>query len=486
MTSAVATEVHSDGPTRVGIIASGVHIPYWRLRRATVDAAYGRPAGRGSRAVAGPDEDTTTMAVEAARRAVRATGADPAIGAVLLATSTPAYVDKTNATAVHAALLLPPDVHAADVGGAVRSGVAALLAGLYRPGRTLVALADVRTGAGSGADEIGSGDAAAALVVGSAEPGALRAEFLGSGAASAEFLDRWRSPGEPWSSSWEERFGEREYTRLAALSLEGALKSTGLAAGDIGRIAITGLAPRAAKGFLARSGVATEAVLPDVSGVIGYTGTAHAGIALAALLDAAEPGQVLALTVLADGADTLLFRATENVRVPDTLAAQIARGTGDVSYVDFLSWRGLLTRQQPRRPAPDRAAAPPSLRRADWKFAFVGSRCTECDTRHLPPQRVCLRCGATDRMVAQPLADALGTVATYTVDHLAFSLAPPVVAAVIDFDGGGRYSCELTDLGAVEPAVGSRVEMTFRRISSADGVHNYFWKARPASSEGER
>lgn len=460
-----------------GILAAGVHIPHWRLQRATVDAAYGRPPGRGSRAVAGYDEDTTTMAVEAGRRAVGAVGPDPEIAAVLLATSTPAYVDKTNATAVHAALLLGADAHVADVGGAVRSGVAALLAGLYRPGRTLVALSDLRTGPGGGPDEIGGGDAAAAFVVGSAEPGALRAEFLGAGAASAEFLDRWRSPGQPWSSSWEERFGEREYTRLAGIALENALKTTGLAAGDIARIAVTGLAPRAVRGFLARSGIAAEAVLPDVTGTIGYTGTAHAGLLLAALLDAAEPGEVVALTVLADGADTLLFRATNNVRA----GAPAPERSGDVSYVDFLSWRGLLTRQAPRRPTPDRAAAPPALRKADWKFAFVGSRCTECGTRHLPPQRVCLRCGATDRMQPQPLADALGTVATYTVDHLAYSLAPPVVAAVIDFDGGGRYSCELTDLDPADLAVGTRVAMTFRRIGSSEGVHNYFWKARPTT-----
>jgi hydroxymethylglutaryl-CoA synthase len=24
-----------------------------------------------------------------------------------------------------------------------------------------------------------------------------------------------------------------------------------------------------------------------------------------------------------------------------------------------------------------------------------------------------------------------------------------------------------------------RVEMTFRRLNSADGIHNYFWKGRP-------
>jgi hypothetical protein len=29
-----------------------------------------------------------------------------------------------------------------------------------------------------------------------------------------------------------------------------------------------------------------------------------------------------------------------------------------------------------------------------------------------------------------------------------------------------------------------RVEMTFRRISAADGIVNYFWKARPIRDAG--
>ena len=44
------------------------------------------------------------------------------------------------------------------------------------------------------------------------------------------------------------------------------------------------------------------------------------------------------------------------------------------------------------------------------------------------------------------MADVPATIATFTVDRLAFSLSPPVVAAVIDFDGGGRFQCELTDV----------------------------------------
>ena len=81
------------------------------------------------------------------------------------------------------------------------------------------------------------------------------------------------------------------------------------------------------------------------------------------------------------------------------------------------------------------------------------------------------------------MSDVPGTIATFTVDRLAYSPSPPIVFAIVDFDGGGRYPVEITDVPekdiAADVKVGTRVEMTFRRLSTADGIHNYFWKARP-------
>ena len=42
--------------------------------------------------------------------------------------------------------------------------------------------------------------------------------------------------------------------------------------------------------------------------------------------------------------------------------------------------------------------------------------------------------------------------------------------------------CQLTDAAPDEARIGLRVEMTFRRLVTAAGVHNYFWKARPVRS----
>jgi uncharacterized OB-fold protein len=230
-------------------------------------------------------------------------------------------------------------------------------------------------------------------------------------------------------------------------------------------------------------GARPEAHAPDLTAAIGNTGTAHLAVALADVLDRAEAGQVVLAVSVADGADAFVLRTTEALArfaPTTTVADQIAGGNDGLPYATFLTWRGMLEREPARRPDPEPPAAPPSFRSEDWKFAFTASRCDECTTRHLPPQRVCVRCGAVDRMSTEPLADVPATIATYTVDRLAFSLNPPVVAAVVDFDGGGRFQCEMTDVDPSQVRIGDRVEMTFRRLFTADnGVHNYFWKARP-------
>ena len=121
-------------------------------------------------------------------------------------------------------------------------------------------------------------------------------------------------------------------------------------------------------------------------------------------------------------------------------------------------------------------SASAAARNDDWKYAFVGRR--DPDTRRTADAP------AAERSASRvPMSDVPGTVATFTVDRLAYSPSPPIVFAVVDFDGGGRYPVEVTDVPEEDLAddvfVGARVEMTFRRLFTADGMHNYFWKARP-------
>ena len=461
-----------------GITAYGAYLPYWRLERKAIGEALGVPGGSGTRAVAAYDEDTTSMAVEAARGALRG-GLDDRIEAVYFATSDPAYLDKTNATAIHAALDLPPTAMAVDMLGSVRSAAGALRAALDARRPVLATMADVRIGLPGGADEREGGDAAAAFLCG--DDGVL-AEPVGAASVTAEFLDRWRLPGDPTSRQWEERFGEAAYVPLGESALAEALKQAGATAQTVTRLIVAGPHGRAVRRVATGSGVKKDAMADDLGTVVGNTGAAHAGLLLADALDRARPDEVIAVVSLADGADATVWRTTPAIgqrRPPSAVSDQISSAKGRVAYNTWLTWRGFLRREPPRRPDPQAPEAPPSFRHEAWKFAFTGSRCQACGTRHLPPQRVCVKCQAIDRMVPERLADVPATIATFTVDRLAFSPSPPMVAAVIDFEGGGRYQCELTDVDPRAVAIGHRVEMTFRRLLTAGGVHNYFWKARP-------
>lgn len=468
-----------------GIVAAAGYVPYRRLDRRSIATVLGAGGGKGTRSVAAHDEDTSTMAVEAARLALR--GVPSALSAVWLATTDPAYLDKSNAAVVHAALRLPAEVGAFDFGGALRSGSGALVAAATGGGTVLVAAADRRDGLPSGADESAGGDGAAAIVVGDGTEGApVLAELAGVASATTEMVDRWRRPGERRSKVWEERFGETRYRALAADAWSRALKAAGVEPSDIDRVAVAGMHARAVKAVAGSLKVGDGAVADDLSLTVGQTGCAHPLLLLAALLEEEAaaghgPGRVLALVNLADGADVLVLRTTDALarwRPARSVADQVALGA-PIPYGKFLAWRGMLELEPPRRPEPARVSSSAAYRSGDWKFGFVGSRDRASGALHLPPARVSREGGAVDDMEPAPMADATGTIVTYTVDRMVYSPSPPVVFAVVDFDGGGRFPMELTDVEADEVAIGGRVEMTFRRLFVADDIPDYFWKGRP-------
>ena len=439
-----------------GILGWGVHLPYRRLDRTTIAPVAGAGGGKGFRAAASYDEDSTTMAVEAGRAALRhAAGDDVAAapGALWFATSTPTYLDKTNATAIHAALRMDRTAPAYDALGSMRSAVAVLRAGLSSTGDVLVVAGDVRTGRPGGTEESTGGDAAAALLVGDSDH--VLAEIVAEASVTEEFLDRWRVPGEASAKTWEERFGETKYVPLATEALKSALGVAGLEAADVDHLVVAGLHERACAAVAKKSGVPAERVADRLAASVGNPGAAQPFLLLASVLETAAPGARVALLVLADGADAFIFTVTDRVAErpsANPVAAQVING-GSVSYGRYLAWRGMLPVEPPRRPEPARPSASAAGRSTDWKFGLASG--------------------------AGVLADQRGTVTTFTIDKLAYSPSPPVVFAVVDFDDGERLPIELTDVDAGDVEIGLRVEMTFRRLWTADGIANYFWKARP-------
>src|SRR5262249_20344890 len=155
-----------------------------------------------------------------------------------------------------------------------------------------------------------------------------------------------------------------------------AAKNAGIEPDAVSKLIVTGMHARAVRAVTGRLGAPNAATVDDLSATVGNTGTAQAALLLTSALEAAEPGEGIAVAVLADGVDVLLFRTTPDLasfRPTRSVATQIATGA-PITYGKFLAWRDAVTLEPPRRPEPDRISASVAGRTEEWKYAFVGSR----------------------------------------------------------------------------------------------------------------
>ena len=342
--------------------------------------------------------------------------------------------------------------------GSVRSGVGALRTALNGRGTTLVVTSDIRIGLPTSADESSGGDGAAAVVVGDDD---VIAEFLGAATVTDEFVDRWRTPGDARSQLWEERFGEQMYVPAAEEALDAALKAAELSADQVDVLVACGLHGRAVGRFAAKT---RHRPSPTTSRRRWATPVPPIRRwCWPRCSTRPSPVRSSRSSMLSDGAEVLLLRTTDAIAAyrpgsPHRIARSIER-FGRLRQVPDLA--GLLTRRaaSPPRARPTVGVGRRSRRRLEVRLR----RLQGPGVGHHPPAapRVGIGDGdprRVDDMEPVPMADVLGTVVTFTVDRLAYSLSPPVVFAVVDFDGGGRMPIELTDCRARRcgSATGSR------------------------------
>jgi len=466
----------------VGITAYGAYIPYNRLDRQHLKAAFGGSVPKGEKAVANYDEDSLTMGAAAALDCIRQV--DPkAIDVLYFATTTSPYREKQAATTIAGVLDMRRDVRVAEFTDSLRAGSAALLAGLdaARSGcQVVVAMSDCRLGAAAGPYENEFGDGAAAFLLGDNN---VIAEFLGSHSVSVDFHDLWHSEEDRFVRSWEERFCITQgYNEFVAQAATGAMEKTGLAPKDFAKIAVYGLTPRYQTAIAKKLGFKPAQIQDSLFESVGNTGTASAPMMLAAALEDASPGDRILFVTYGEGSDALVFQVTDAIK--DLPPRRGVRGHLNnkkvtMNYQKYLRWRELIVTEPAKRPVQKRSSLPDMYRNYKKNLGFYGVQCTSCGTPQFPPSRICIQCQAVDQMQDYRFYGKMARVATYTVDYLADSLDPPTVVAVVDFEGGGRMFCYLVDCDANTVEVGMEVEMSFRRLFVVDGIHTYFWKATP-------
>lgn len=463
-----------------GIEAFGAYVPRYRLGPGT--DGWG---SRVERAVANFDEDSVSMAVAAGLDCLGESDRQ-SIDGLLFATTTPPYAEKGCASIIATALDLRRDIFTADITDVLRAGTTALkqaldsvAAGSAR--RVLVIASDNRQGAPKGEAERNSGDGAAAFIVSS---DGVIAELEGSYSISENMMDVWRSAGDQFVRSWEDRFAiEEGLERILGDAIAGFMERQGIAARDVGRLALYAPDGRRHAQLARQMGFAPEQVQDGMFGKLGNTGAAFVPMLLASALEEATPGQLIVAASYGDGSDVLGFRATGNAaggRSGKGVNAFLDSGKSLDSYETYARWRDVwLTDAASRRPQAQSPSVSALWREGDRNIRFYGATCNQCGFVQYPPQRVCVKCQARDDATPLRLSDRPGRVFTYSMDYLAGTTDTPLVIAVVDFDGGGRALCMMTDRELDEVQVGMPVEMSFRKLRVVNGIHNYYWKAVP-------
>lgn len=483
-----------------GIVSYGAYVPWQYLDRKRIFQAMGwfSPAtfgvARGNRSVANHDEDSLTMAVAAARACLAAAPAGRIDGITVASTTLP-YQERQNAAIAAAALNAGSSLRSQDATGSLRCATTALLSAfdavaagsLARP---LVAAADCRLGRMGGAAEHLLGDGAAAVVAG--EGGSV-ADLVAAASVTADFPDHLRATGDRFDRVWEERWvAAAGYGRLIPEAVGALLAKAGCAPADVARFVVACPVPRVLAGFARKLGVPPERFQDNLAGQVGDTGAALPLMMLAAALDDAAPGDRIVLAGFGSGCDALLLRATD--RLPALragltgLAAQLAARHELESYEKYAVFKRALPLEVGIRGEANPITAQSVLARERCAIlGLVGARCTACGTPQYPPGRVCASpgCREVDAMEPYPFAGRSGKLFTFTGDNLAFSLDPPAIYGLVDFEGGGRMQLDLTDCGLAEMSVGMPVELVFRRkyLDTERAMSGYFWKARPARTE---
>src|SRR5512136_367140 len=202
----------------VGIVGYGAYVPRYRLSAEEVARVWGDVSGAGpvvEKAVAGLDEDTITMSVEASRNALARAGIDPQeIRAVWIGSESHPYAVKPSSTIVAEAIGAAPSVQAADLEFACKAGSEAVVAGIgivgSGMGRYVLAIGmDTAQGRPGDALEYTAASGGAAYIIGPAEESV--AVYEGSLSHVTDTPDFWRRAYAHYPSHGHRFTGEPAY-----------------------------------------------------------------------------------------------------------------------------------------------------------------------------------------------------------------------------------------------------------------------------------
>ncbi len=326
---------HLHGP-KAGIHGWGAYIPIYRLPLSEIAKVWGWSPGQYEgldvveKAVASSDEDSVTMAYEAALNAIKRARIEPKkIGAIFFGTESKPYAVKPSATIIGEALGITPYTMASDMEFACRAGSEGL--------RSLIGMVDsglIEFGLAIGSDtaqanpgdvlEFTAASGAAAFVIGPSENASAIVED--SVTFVTDTPDFWRRATQPYPLHGEGFTGEPAYFYHIENAVRALLEKTGLKPGDFDYAIFhqpNGKFPvKVGKGL----GFTIDQMKDGlVTPMIGNTYNASALMGLAKVLDKARPGEKILLAPFGSGAgsDAYYIRVTDSIEERKALAPSV-------------------------------------------------------------------------------------------------------------------------------------------------------------------
>lgn len=339
----------------VGIVGYGVYIPRYRISareiaRIWTDGKGGVPVE--AKSVPGPDEDTITMATEAARHALARAGVRAEqLSAVWVGSESHPYSVKPSGTIVAEALGATPWVSAADWEFACKAGSEALTAGMGMVGSgmaeyVLAIGADTAQGRPGDALEYTAAAGAAALLVGPA--GQALAAIEATCSYVTDTPDFFRRADRAYPVHGNRFTGEPAYFEQIRNAATYLLEQLGTKPADYTYAVFHQPNARFPQAVGKQLGFTPQQLQPGMlSPKIGNTYSAAALLGLGAVLDIAKPGDTIFLASYGSGSgsDAYALTVTEAIderrgRAPLT-AAYLGREKL-VDYAIYAKWRGKL------------------------------------------------------------------------------------------------------------------------------------------------
>jgi hydroxymethylglutaryl-CoA synthase len=311
----------------VGIVSYGAYVPRYRITPEEIGKVWGvdgKAMGKGlmisSKSVPSPDEDTITIAVEAARNMMRRVSVDPKdIGAIYVGSESHPYAVKPSGTIVAEAIEASPDLTVADLEFACKAGTAGIQACMGLVGAGMVKYgvaigADTSQGAPGDALEYSASAGGAAFLIGSKD---VIARIDHTYSYTTDTPDFWRREGQMYPRHGGRFTGEPAYFKHVISGSKGLLEKIGTKPSDYTHAVFhqpNGKFPtRVAK----QLGFNEEQI--KIGLVVSQIGNTYSGavpLGLSAILDEAKPGDRIFAVAYGSGAGSDAF----DITVTDAIA----------------------------------------------------------------------------------------------------------------------------------------------------------------------